>query len=202
MLIQLYNQLYEWIYPPSNKPKNEPVVKNLELEKETSNKLNLNDYNDVFIEPVQTEIPKIKSNLSPIPEENEDLKFYYLALKRNNPEEKWTIHGLWPQTNLESYPVFCRKVTFDIKKLSPIIDKLYIDWHSDQTSNDYFWSHEWEKHGSCMFTEMDELEYFTKALDLYDFVIDNELIEEYINDENQKNCQIPFTINFELIEYY
>ena len=32
-----------------------------------------------------------------------------------------------------------------------------------------FWKHEWEKHGSCMFVEMDEFGYFSKTLELFNF---------------------------------
>ena len=53
-----------------------------------------------------------------------------------------------------------------------------------------------------MFTEMEELDYFTKALDLYDYVVDNDIINDYINEETQINCQIPFDLDFNLIECY
>jgi ribonuclease I len=88
-----------------------------------------------------------------------------------------------------------------LEKLNPIIDELKLKWYSTETSDEYFWSHEWEKHGSCMFTEIDELEYFQNALDLYNYVETNDIIKDYLED-NPLKCQIPFDSEFNLIEYY
>ena len=50
---------------------------------------------------------------------NNDSRFYYLSLLYEN--NKWSIHGLWPQNSKDSYPTYCKLVNFDeidIKKIN------------------------------------------------------------------------------------
>lgn len=124
-----------------------------------------------------------------------DSRFYYLSLMYENNE--WVIHGLWPQLSKTDYPQFCKKVDFNPDLLNPIINDLDKVWYSNRGNNDDFWEHEWKKHGSCVFTKMNEFEYFSKALELYKFVRDSNIIDKYkINDK----ALIPFNLNFKLIE--
>ena len=54
-------------------------------------------------------------------------------------------------------------------QLSEIMSSLQKDWPSLScpSSNGYrFWSHEWEKHGTCSESELDQREYFEAALKL------------------------------------
>lgn len=123
--------------------------------------------------------------------------YYYLSLINN--DETWSIHGLWPQYSAGSYPTYCKKVTFDINKLEPIIDELQNEWYSTEEPNEDFWKHEWEKHGSCMFTDMDEFTYFNKALTLFNSIKNNpDIIKKYQKNNNQ--CMIPYDINFNIID--
>ena len=63
---------------------------------------------------------------------NNYTNFYYLTLIRKDENSPWSIHGLWPQTSLNSYPTFCRNVDFDVSKIEPIISKLNEYWYSDE----------------------------------------------------------------------
>ena len=94
---------------------------------------------------------------------NKKEEFYYLSLIKEG-DGSFSIHGLWPQSSLNSYPSFCRAVNFNLDKLEPIMDELNNYWFSNKGSNDTFWKHEYEKHGSCMFVSMDEFNYFFKDL--------------------------------------
>lgn len=128
-------------------------------------------------------------------------KFYYLSLLKNDDNVNgFSIHGLWPNYSDGSYPSFCKKVDFDINKLNPIMEDLIKLWDLPKDHNKEeitFWKHEMEKHGSCMFKDMDELQYFQKVLDLYLEIIDKKVdIEQY---KDGKNYMIPFNLNFELI---
>ena len=70
-------------------------------------------------------------------------------------------------------------------------------WHSYEKSKDNdFWKHEWEKHGSCMFTEMDELDYFKKTLELF-----NAAIQTNLPADHQANGKalIPVDLNFKFL---
>ena len=101
-------------------------------------------------------------------------RFYYLSF--NFEDGKWSIHGLWPQNSATSHPQYCRTVQFDLQKLSPILPQLRSSWTSNRGSDEVFWQHEWEKHGSCMFNNCDEFEYFNKALELFTYVINEGLV--------------------------
>jgi len=124
---------------------------------------------------------------------NDTDKFYYLSLIKET--EGWSIHGLWPQYNKNQYPSFCREVNFDINKLEPILKDLNEKWYSEDNKNENFWKHEWEKHGSCMFIELDELEYFEKTLELFDTALQIDLPGDFYNEETKK-CLIPLTLDF------
>lgn len=125
--------------------------------------------------------------------------YYYLSLlKDDNLEEGWSIHGLWPQNADNSYPSYCRIVTFDIILLQSIIDELNKYWCSNMEKNEDFWKHEWEKHGSCMFNQCDEYHYFKRALLLYKKALQKELPEKYY-DEKTNKCLIPINLKFEFI---
>ena len=120
----------------------------------------------------------------------EELKdFYYLSLLKEQ-DGSFSIHGLWPQTTPEKYPTFCKKVRFDIDCLFPIMGQLKTYWYSTMEKNDAFWKHEWLKHGSCTWTEMNEFEYFSNALRLFHQAIENGLPPKYY-DPKTKKCLIP-----------
>ena len=122
-------------------------------------------------------------------------RFYYLSLKKTHTNQ-YSIHGLWPQTDLNNYPTYCNKVNFSIQKLSPIITDLQKYWYSDLGTNDDFWKHEYTKHGSCMFNPMTEFEYFDKTLELYKDAINNDLPCKY---EKEHKCLIPISLDFKFI---
>lgn len=141
---------------------------------------------------------KSETESSPVSTEN----FYYLSLlKENNESEQWSIHGLWPQYDNNNYPTYCRHVEFDYNALQPILGELEKYWYSNRGTlgDEDFWKHEWEKHGSCMFTDMDEFEYFAHALSLYYVAIKRGLPEKYYNPETKK-CLIPVSLSFNFIK--
>lgn len=124
--------------------------------------------------------------------------YYYLSLLKNKHiVNGYSIHGLWPQYKNGKYPSYCKKVEFDINELKSIEKDLISYWELPEDCDKLetsFWKHEWEKHGSCMFSEMSELEYFTKALNLYEKVMNNNIdIEKY---KQGNNYLIPFDLNF------
>jgi len=124
-----------------------------------------------------------------------DTRFYYLSLIYEN--NRWTIHGLWPQNDKSDYPQFCKKVNFDPTVLDPIKSDLEKYWLSDRGKDDTFWEHEWKKHGSCYFENINELEYFQTTLNLFHKVTDMNIIENY--KKNDK-ALIPFDLKLNLIK--
>ena len=117
--------------------------------------------------------------------------FYYLSLiKEDDKPLGWSIHGLWPQIDKTTYPKFCRKVEFNIKKIKPLQDDLYKYWYSNKGTDEYFWKHEYEKHGSCNYNKFSEYDYFKTTIDLFLHSVKMGLPEKFYNDSN-KRCLIP-----------
>ena len=127
--------------------------------------------------------------------EQKDTRFYYLSLLLEN--DTWSIHGLWPQNSKTDYPSYCRKVTFTISLLDPIINQLKENWYSDRGPDNIFWEHEWKKHGSCMFNESDEFDYFNNTLILFNKVKSLKIIDKF---KQGNKALIPFDLDFNIIE--
>ncbi|RMZ84484.1 hypothetical protein DV738_g727, partial [Chaetothyriales sp. CBS 135597] len=115
------------------------------------------------------------------------------------PADSWTIHGLWPDLCNGGYEASCdssRDVT-DIQaallsassSASELVDFMSEYWLSLNGDNNHLWSHEWNKHGTCVSTlepacygdgdgdgntsssnttsRKDVLDYFTRTVELY-----------------------------------
>lgn len=120
--------------------------------------------------------------------------YYEFALKRCNSTSDWSIHGLWPQYNVSSWPQFCHKFKFDVNKLDSIKPQLNRDWYScyGSSTNYHFWKHEYLKHGTC--SPYNESEYFKIGLRLFEEVKEKGYIDEFCQD-NDFNCLIPYNLN-------
>ena len=151
-----------------------------------------------------------------------DTRFYYLSLKRTTHKDKWVINGLYPQYSSNSYPRYCRLIPFNYEKIEPIIEELNNFWYTDTFDDEYekinneankkninndndnyknpeFWEHEWLKHGTCMFNNCDEFNYFKKTLILYLQVIETNVVNNYRETNDDTEVKIPFDINFNLL---
>jgi len=127
-------------------------------------------------------------------------KFYYLSLIKVT-NDKYYINGLWPQYTKNSYPTYCTDAPFDITNIKELLPGLNKNWYSnsnEEIKNEEFWKHEYEKHGTCVFTHMTEKEYFSKTLDLYNIAM-NENIPKYFYNKETNKCLIPVSEHFNLI---
>jgi len=62
----------------------------------------------------------------------------------------WTLHGIWPQRNDGSWPSFCNSSDpFDRNQIQDLYNDLEIAWYDFQGDGYSFWTHEWNKHGTC-----------------------------------------------------
>ncbi|KAH9606803.1 hypothetical protein KSS87_001113 [Heliosperma pusillum] len=88
------------------------------------------------------------------------------------PVADFGVHGLWPNYNDGSYPSNCDSNTpFDRTQISNVLKRMKSEWPTLACpSNDgiNFWTHEWEKHGTCSESVLDQHSYFQTALDLKD----------------------------------
>ncbi|KAI5679024.1 hypothetical protein M9H77_09974 [Catharanthus roseus] len=88
------------------------------------------------------------------------------------PESDFGIHGLWPNYKDGTYPSNCDSNNpFDLSKVSDLLKRMEGDWPSlscPSSNGTTFWSHEWEKHGTCSESVLDQHDYFKTALNLKD----------------------------------
>lgn len=84
----------------------------------------------------------------------------------------FTMHGLWPSrtgANVANYPCQCTDQTFDLSQVQSILPQLNEWWPSDKGDNSVFWTHEFEKHGTCaeaIPALQNELKFFQGTLNL------------------------------------
>jgi len=84
----------------------------------------------------------------------------------------FTLHGVWPERNDNTWPTNCPGSSFDINKISSIMNEMNTYWPDvwqDGGSAAQFWGHEWTTHGACaadgsMPVITDELSFFKFGL--------------------------------------
>ncbi|KAK4258222.1 hypothetical protein QN277_007694 [Acacia crassicarpa] len=86
------------------------------------------------------------------------------------PEADFGIHGLWPNYNDGSYPSNCDSSnSFQQSAISDLRSSLQKEWPTlacPSGNGIQFWSHEWEKHGTCSESVLQQHDYFEAALTL------------------------------------
>ncbi|XWS34113.1 hypothetical protein CRYUN_Cryun21dG0011800 [Craigia yunnanensis] len=86
------------------------------------------------------------------------------------PAADFGIHGLWPNYKNGSYPQNCDpKDPFNESEIAELISSMIRNWPSLACPSSYgksFWSHEWEKHGTCSESVFDQYSYFDTSLSL------------------------------------
>ncbi|XP_008790973.2 extracellular ribonuclease LE-like [Phoenix dactylifera] len=86
------------------------------------------------------------------------------------PAADFGIHGLWPNYNDGAYPSSCDpRNSFDSSKIKDLIGRMRADWPTlacPSGDGSKFWAHEWEKHGTCSESILDQHSYFEAALNL------------------------------------
>ncbi|CAL0315189.1 unnamed protein product [Lupinus luteus] len=86
------------------------------------------------------------------------------------PAANFGLHGLWPNYKDGSYPSNCDPNNpFDASQVSDLTSELQSDWPTLACpSNDgiNFWTHEWDKHGTCSESNLNQHDYFQAALKL------------------------------------
>ncbi|KAG0480391.1 hypothetical protein HPP92_011249 [Vanilla planifolia] len=86
------------------------------------------------------------------------------------PAADFGIHGLWPNYNSGSYPSDCDPDSpYDASQIKDLIRRMQEKWPTlacPSSEGHHFWEHEWEKHGTCSESILDQHSYFQAALNL------------------------------------
>ncbi|KAI9109357.1 hypothetical protein K1719_019701 [Acacia pycnantha] len=87
-------------------------------------------------------------------------------------QNKFTVHGLWPQLNGSQSPLSCKTTqSMQDTDLDKFKDDLLEYWprlfsaENFETSKS-FWKHEWNKHGTCSSNKFNPQQYLQKTLGL------------------------------------
>lgn len=96
-------------------------------------------------------------------------KSYRFELQRWCSEE-FKIHGLWPECSSSDYPTFCPGPSYNETQIEQLVPRMKEDWSFCSSQN--LWQHEWEKHGTCAFSQegISIFDYFNLTLSLYESV--------------------------------
>ncbi|XP_054810456.1 ribonuclease 3-like [Prosopis cineraria] len=90
--------------------------------------------------------------------------------KTGKPTADFGIHGLWPNYKDGSWPSNCDPDSvFDKSQIAELMSSMEKHWPSlscPSSNGLRFWSHEWQKHGTCSESELDQRDYFDSALKL------------------------------------
>ncbi|XP_010527909.1 PREDICTED: ribonuclease 1 [Tarenaya hassleriana] len=86
------------------------------------------------------------------------------------PAADFGIHGLWPNYEDGTYPSNCDDNSpFDKSTISDLISNMRKSWPTlacPSGTGEAFWEHEWEKHGTCSESVLDQHDYFKTTLGL------------------------------------
>ncbi|KAL0372466.1 UNVERIFIED_CONTAM: Extracellular ribonuclease LE [Sesamum calycinum] len=117
------------------------------------------------------------------------------------PTANFTLHGLWPNYNNGSYPSNCNPNSpYNATKISDLLGRMEVDWPTlSCPTNDgtRFWTHEWEKHGTCSESVLDQHSYFEAALNIKNKVNLLKVLEDagiQPNDNLYKSSEIRAAI--------
>ena len=125
---------------------------------------------------------------------DEDSKFYYLSLiKEDNNSFSFTAYTPVFTINI----LHIVRMFIFIRQTSTNYGRFKQALVFNTGKNADFWEHEYKKHGSCVFTDITEFEYFEKSLSLFKEASANNLPEKYYNPYTKK-CLIPVSIDFKL----
>lgn len=123
-----------------------------------------------------------------------------LALKMCKNDDKYTIHGWWPEYREGSWPQWCNKTefkNFTEDSIKPLLTQMNAYWYACpewKMKNIDLWTHELNKHGSCITNET-IIGYFNKTLIAYQNAISNNWFGCCSKNKNPTQCLIPFSRN-------
>ena len=126
---------------------------------------------------------------------SEQIYNYYEFAVQKWCSDTYMIHGLWPQIDSESYPTYCEEVEY-IEPDSDLLESMQQYWKG---CDDSLWSHEWQKHGSCMKIQnnITENDFFNITLQLFNSY--KYLLDENCNTKDDNCIMGCFDLEYNLI---
>jgi ribonuclease I len=109
-------------------------------------------------------------------------------------ENKMTIHGLWPSLKSGKYLSQCTTGVEIVDDGTALFTDMKQYWPSFSNSNEYFWEHEYNKHGFCMVEEKGwdgYKDYFSFVIDLHKEIY-NDLITNAFPDYKDETITVTY----------
>ena len=109
-------------------------------------------------------------------------------------KNKLTIHGLWPSLKSGKYLSDCTSGVKIVDDGSSLFTDMKQYWPSFSNSNEYFWVHEYNKHGYCMVEEKGwsgYTDYFSYVIDLHKRTF-NDLLTNAFPDYSDTTITISY----------
>ena len=109
-------------------------------------------------------------------------------------KNKLTIHGLWPSLKSGKYLSDCTSGVTIVDDGSSLFTDMKQYWPSFSNSNEYFWGHEYNKHGYCMVEEKGwsgYTDYFSYVIDLHKRTF-NDLLTNAFPDYSDTTITISY----------
>ena len=109
-------------------------------------------------------------------------------------KNKLTIHGLWPSLKSGKYLSDCTSGVKIVDDGSSLFTDMKQYWPSFSKSNEYFWGHEYNKHGYCMVEEKGwsgYTDYFSYVIDLHKRTF-NDLLTNAFPDYSDTTITISY----------
>nr|ABV72004.1 S16-RNase [Prunus mume] len=90
---------------------------------------------------------------------------------QHRPLQRFTIHGLWPSNySNPRKPSNCNGSRFKGIVSPKLRSKLKIAWPDVERGNDTkFWEGEWNKHGTCSEQTINQMQYFERSYEMWNF---------------------------------
>ncbi len=105
-----------------------------------------------------------------------------------------TLHGLWPSLKSGKYLSDCTSGVTIVDDGSSLFTDMKQYWPSFSNSNEYFWGHEYNKHGYCMVEEKGwsgYTDYFSYVIDLHKRTF-NDLLTNAFPDYSDTTITISY----------
>jgi ribonuclease I len=124
--------------------------------------------------------------------------YNYYMLAMQDWCQGYQIHGLWPQYNATSWPENCGGPAYEEITNQTLLEEMNAEWANCNQPPSSLWSHEWNKHMTCIVKQYPgkytQTSLFQLVLDLFR----ETPVAEYCNN-GVSDCYTCYNLDFQRI---
>ena len=125
--------------------------------------------------------------------------YNYYMLAMQDWCQGYQIHGLWPQYNATSWPENCGGPAYEEITNQTLLEEMNAEWANCNQPPSSLWSHEWNKHMTCIVKQYPgkytQTSLFQLVLDLFR----ETPVAEYCNN-GVSDCYTCYNLDFQRID--